>query len=153
MLLGGLWHRAAWNFVIWGAIHGAMLAGERLLGKTSPYHRLPRPVRVAITFVIVLFSWVFFRAASLPAAVSYCATMLGVGAGGVGAGLLSGLVFKPFYVIIVAVAGLVTWTCPQTWDFTRRITPLKLVVILVLLWLALGVLFAQAYNPFIYFIF
>ena len=42
MLLGGLWHGASWNFVIWGAIHGGMLAAERAQGKSSPYRRLPR---------------------------------------------------------------------------------------------------------------
>src|SRR6201992_3166849 len=37
MLLGGLWHGASWNFVLWGAIHGGMLAFERAQGKASPY--------------------------------------------------------------------------------------------------------------------
>src|SRR5690349_15975155 len=62
MLLGGLWHGASWNFVIWGGIHGSMLAAERAGGKQSPYQRLPRPLRVALTFAIVCVSWVFFRA-------------------------------------------------------------------------------------------
>jgi len=42
MLLGGLWHGASWNFVVWGAIHGAMLAFERYQGKDSFYRALPR---------------------------------------------------------------------------------------------------------------
>ena len=42
MLLGGLWHGASWNFVLWGAIHGGMLAFERAQGEGSPYRRLPR---------------------------------------------------------------------------------------------------------------
>ena len=37
MLLGGLWHGAAWNFVIWGALHGVLLASERLRGKAALY--------------------------------------------------------------------------------------------------------------------
>jgi alginate O-acetyltransferase complex protein AlgI len=45
MLLGGLWHGASWNFVIWGGIHGAWLALERGLGRESFYHRLPRVLR------------------------------------------------------------------------------------------------------------
>ena len=60
MLLGGLWHGASMNFVIWGAIHGGMLAFERFQGKDSLYRRLPDPLRVLITYVLVLFSWVFF---------------------------------------------------------------------------------------------
>jgi len=47
MLLGGLWHGASWNFVIWGGIHGSMLGLERWQGKDSVYRRLPAVVRVA----------------------------------------------------------------------------------------------------------
>ncbi len=61
MLLGGLWHGAAWNFVIWGALHGGLLAIERMRGKAALYGRLPRPARIAATFAIVLVTWVFFR--------------------------------------------------------------------------------------------
>ena len=43
MLLGGLWHGAAWNFVIWGALHGVLLASERLRGKAALYGCCPRP--------------------------------------------------------------------------------------------------------------
>src|SRR3954467_1707343 len=77
MLLGGLWHGASWNFVLWGAIHGGMLAFERAQGKASVYRRLPRPVRVAITFFVVCLSWVFFRAKTLPEAIRYLASMFG----------------------------------------------------------------------------
>ena len=62
MLIGGLWHGAQWTFVVWGAIHGGMLMLERLMGKDSFYHRLPGWLRMAVTFVIVLITWVFFRA-------------------------------------------------------------------------------------------
>src|SRR5215207_2749371 len=44
MVIGGLWHGASWNFVIWGAIHGVVLAVERMQGKDSIYKSLPRPV-------------------------------------------------------------------------------------------------------------
>src|SRR5207244_781148 len=91
MLLGGLWHGASWNFVIWGALHGGMLAFERNQGRQGLYHRLPRPVRVALTFIIVLIGWVFFRAPDLARAVSYLASMFGLGHVEPGAGLLSGI--------------------------------------------------------------
>ena len=67
MLLGGLWHGAAWTFVIWGLIHGVGLAVERgrkrqeATGSTLWVQRL-------ITFHIVCLAWIFFRAGSLPAA-------------------------------------------------------------------------------------
>nr|MDQ2730610.1 MBOAT family protein [Armatimonadota bacterium] len=66
MLLGGLWHGAAWNYIIWGGIHGGMLAFERAQGKNSPYRTLPHALRVALTFFVVVLAWVFFRAGTLP---------------------------------------------------------------------------------------
>lgn len=153
MVLGGLWHGASWNFIIWGAIHGAMLGFERLQGKDSWYRRFPSPVKVAITFVIVLFTWVFFRAKDLPAALNYCKTMLGLGATQDGSDLLAGLIYQPYYLISFAIAGTVVWACSQTWDYTRVISWPKAIYCLLVLLLALAMMETQAFNPFIYFIF
>ena len=64
MLLGGLWHGSTWNFVIWGAIHGVALVIERSL----PIHRIHPLGRWAITFHVVCFAWIFFRADSFSGA-------------------------------------------------------------------------------------
>jgi alginate O-acetyltransferase complex protein AlgI len=153
MLLGGLWHGAALKFVIWGGIHGAWLALERALGRRSLYHRLPTPLRIALTFLIVTIAWVFFRARDLPAAVAYLSSMFGLGRAQEGADLLAGLIYQPYYVINFLVAAAVVWFGRQSWDWTRTIRTPQVVVCLVLLWLSSGMLFAQAHNPFIYFIF
>ncbi len=153
MLLGGLWHGASWNFVIWGGIHGVMLGVERVRGKRSFYSRLPRPLKVAITFVILLFTWVFFRTADLPAALSYCGSMLGMGSPQAGAGLIAGLIYQPYYLVVMGAAAATTWACPQTWDFTRRIGLGKAAAIVAALVAALLILTTQEFNPFIYFIF
>jgi alginate O-acetyltransferase complex protein AlgI len=153
MLLGGLWHGASWNFLIWGAIHGGMLALERLQGKDSLYRRLPGPARMAVTFVTVIFAWVFFRAADLPGAWAYIRSMLGLGAGQPGADLLSGLLYQPYYLFSLAVAAVIVWGAPQTWDFTRRMSWVKVGVVVGAMALALLALTTQSYNPFIYFIF
>jgi alginate O-acetyltransferase complex protein AlgI len=153
MLLGGLWHGAAWNFVIWGAIHGALLAAERLFGRAAFYRGLPAPLRVGATFAIVLVTWVFFRAPDLPQALRYLGSMAALGTPDEGAGLLAGLVYQPYYLGTFAIAGAIAWGAPQTWDWTRTITTGRAIVILALLALASVVLTTQAYNPFIYFIF
>ena len=80
MLLGGLWHGASWNFVLWGAIHGGMLAFERAQGEGSLYRRLPPPLRVAITFFVVCLAWVFFRAKTLGQALAMFKSLFGVAA-------------------------------------------------------------------------
>ncbi len=67
MVLGGLWHGAAWTFVLWGTLHGLGLAWERWRGdRSSP----PTPVwwRRIVTFHLVCLGWVFFRADSMTTA-------------------------------------------------------------------------------------
>ena len=148
MLIGGLWHGAAWNFVVW-----TLLAFERLRARRSPYVWLPAPARVALTFTIVLVGWVFFRAPDLPSAVRYLGNMAGIGGTQGGAALIAGLVYQPYYIVTAAAAALVTWTCPQTWDWTRTLTLPKATAAVALFVVAALVLMTQAYNPFIYFIF
>ena len=153
MLLGGLWHGASWNFVIWGGLHGGMLAFERSQGREGFYHNLPRPFRVAFTFLIVLLGWVFFRAADLPRALEYFASMFGFGHAQPAAALLSGILYKPYYLLSIGIAAVVVWVGRQTWDWTQRMTLPKTALCFALGWLALVVLATQEYNPFIYFIF
>ena len=64
MLLGGLWHGAAWTFVVWGGIHGAGLVVERALG-WRPHTRAQLWLGRILTFHVVCVAWVFFRADSL----------------------------------------------------------------------------------------
>jgi D-alanyl-lipoteichoic acid acyltransferase DltB (MBOAT superfamily) len=78
MALGGLWHGASWNFVIWGMLHGAGLAAtravhERLGVPPSQPLRSGRAYRLAstlATFHFVAFAWVFFRAESFGSALA-----------------------------------------------------------------------------------
>jgi alginate O-acetyltransferase complex protein AlgI len=63
MLLGGLWHGAAWTFVVWGGIHGLGLAIERAIGWRPTSARAQWFGRV-LTFHVVCFAWIFFRADS-----------------------------------------------------------------------------------------
>ncbi|MHB1261304.1 MAG: MBOAT family O-acyltransferase [Thermoplasmatota archaeon] len=74
MLLGGLWHGAAWTFVVWGAYHGLLL----VLYQTwrAGWDRLPRAAAQAVTFLLVLFGWVLFRAPDLATAGQVYTAML-----------------------------------------------------------------------------
>lgn len=72
MLLGGLWHGAAWNFVIWGGLHGAYLIIERRLGFPQFIKNKNRVVQVVsgiFTFHLVCLSWVFFRCETFDKAI------------------------------------------------------------------------------------
>ncbi|MFO7535248.1 MAG: MBOAT family O-acyltransferase [Kiritimatiellia bacterium] len=153
MVLGGFWHGASWNFVIWGGIHGIMLALERLRGRNSLVGGLPRPVAVGCTFILLLFTWVFFRAPDLRHAMAYIGNMLGLGESSPGALLIGGILRRPYYVLSFIAAAAVVWAAPQTWDFTRRMTWPKTVYVIGAFLLSLAALTTQTFNPFIYFIF
>ncbi|TGL48555.1 MBOAT family protein [Leptospira meyeri] len=73
MAIGGLWHGASWNFVIWGSCHGILLIIERwcsqyFVGRTFPWLR---PIRIFGTFIFVSLLWVFFRSVDFTSALCY----------------------------------------------------------------------------------
>jgi D-alanyl-lipoteichoic acid acyltransferase DltB (MBOAT superfamily) len=83
MLLGGLWHGAGWNFVIWGGLHGAYLtinhawrgvAAAKMLADNTSWKIVSR----LLTFAAVCFAWVFFRATDFTSAMELVKTMLGL---------------------------------------------------------------------------
>ena len=76
MLLAGLWHGAAWRFVLWGGLHGAMLVGHRLFRRYAG--PLPPRLGQAITLLLVCLAWVPFRADGMPAAWSMMRGLLGL---------------------------------------------------------------------------
>ncbi len=63
-LISGLWHGAAWNFVIWGAFHGLFLIADRLF-LLKFYSKIGKVPSIIITFLIVLVSWTIFRAENI----------------------------------------------------------------------------------------
>lgn len=65
-LFSGLWHGAAWTFIIWGTLHGLGLACTNQLERSAFYRKkIPKPVKQAAVFGFVCFTWIFFRAGSL----------------------------------------------------------------------------------------
>lgn len=87
MFLGGLWHGAAWTFVVWGLIHGAALVVEHMLRNLYKniewtYTLGGQLLLAAITYVSVCFAWVFFRATDFPTAWRLCQAMVGGSAHG-----------------------------------------------------------------------
>ena len=81
MLLGGLWHGASWNFVIWGALHGVYLGVHRAIrpaldaiaGRGAPWSHALRVSGIALTFAVVAFTWLFFRSATFELTQQYLA--------------------------------------------------------------------------------
>ncbi|MDR2556068.1 MAG: MBOAT family protein [Fibromonadaceae bacterium] len=155
MLIGGLWHGAAWRFVVWGALHGVALAVERLL---KPYVKIPQNIythiiSVILTFHFVTFAWIFFRARDFSTAMELI-------------GKVSELSFKAAHwlsvvsvyknVLIVLLAGFIMHFLPD--KFVQRLQELftathfavKALVIGLVLWLVYATASSEI-QPFIYF--
>jgi len=68
-VISGLWHGAAWTFIIWGALHGIFILITRKLEKSETYQtRFPKILKQLTVFIFVCFAWIFFRADSLETA-------------------------------------------------------------------------------------
>ncbi len=151
MLLGGFWHGANWTFIAWGAWHGALLIAERCAGKKPAYQRLPQPLRIAATFVLVLGSWVWFRAATVHDALTYFHALLGGGESSEITALLAGQIFAPGKIAVMVVAGLLLASPHQAHDWSATLTWPRMAVLVPLFALAVMAMFSQASNPFLYF--
>ncbi len=74
MVLGGLWHGANWNFIVWGGVHGILLCLERIVHKKSdirPDSFLLRNIKIIFVFLLVSLIWILFRAENLEFALKY----------------------------------------------------------------------------------
>jgi len=117
MLLGGLWHGAAWTFVAWGALHGAYLcinhAWEKSVGKRV--HLSPVSA-MALTFGATSLAWVFFRATDFHSAFALFASLMGLNSG-TGSVLPSSAVFS--YPILF-LAAVITFAAPNAMALLSR---------------------------------
>ena len=147
MLLGGLWHGAAWTFVIWGGIHGGALAAERVVRERTGLPRLPAWAGWLITFHVVCLAWVFFRAPDLATAFDVL--------GQLGASGPSPLVTLPVVAMILGAIAVQAvprdwWGSAEEWFVARPVVVqgLALGLVAVAADAAVG---QQGVAPFIYF--
>lgn len=161
-LLSGLWHGAAWTFVVWGAFHGTLLSLERLARRRS-VPRAPLPVRRAVTFLWVVVGFTVFRAESLPHAGAVLRHMALPAGGPLGydttlpIGILDALTHRNVAMLLVGVA---TVALPATFTVGRYLTaptptPVRTLARLGVATggaaVASGILATAHFSPFIYF--
>lgn len=151
-LATGLWHGAAWAFVLWGAYHGAFLILERLgLGRLLA--ALPRPISHVYLLLVVVLGWVPFRAVDLGLTLDIWQSML-LGVHGAEAFAHPVWRYLDAYVITVMAVG-VAFSTPlpaRAWArATEALPALSLVWTWGLFLAALVTLGAASYSPFIYF--
>ena len=157
--VSGFWHGAAWNFVAWGAFHGFFLCLDKLF-KGTRLSRVPSWVGLPVTFVLVLFSWVLFRAETLTHALAYMGRMVNVFATAPNAATT--LEFGLRHQGMLAVALVLCFgpaVRPHPFDFMRldagqatlgQAMGRFAVAMILLVWSA-AILATSSFNPFIYF--
>jgi len=139
MGLGGLWHGASLNFVIWGLYQGVLLLATHRLRRLGL--RVPPAVAVAITFVVVMFGWVFFRLHSASAIGDAVGAMF----------LLNGLGQLPGHLLLLIVAATAyTMVIPEEWMWdVRSFGFARVATVGVVLAVAVASIYTS--HPFIYF--
>lgn len=147
--LTGLWHGAAWNFVLWGTYFGIILIVEKyLIGDYIA--NWSKTVQHAYTIGIVVISWVFFSRPGLKA-VEYLGVMFGIGASGFADSTTLYLLRTSIIMILISAV----CSTPRVIEEFNRISREKpvagAVVLMVLFLLSVSYLVYSSYNPFLYF--
>jgi len=161
-LVSGFWHGASWNFVCWGAYHGLLLSLERAVG-LKRLGRIPAVPATIFTFLLVLASWVLFRAANLTDALTYFSRLADWSSWAsvrndlellwpdvISARTWAVLMVAAFFSFLPE-----SWWTRRGWDevvpATRPQAVLRVLLGAACLILASAALGNQSYNPFIYF--
>ena len=157
MLLGGLWHGAGWSYILWGAIHGLGQVIERPFNRKRPADAPPRPLavvvlRAIITFHVVAFAWIFFRAGAIDAEglKTVREVLAAIGHCGIRTTLLTPLAI--FFLLLGFALQLLDGETPRRlWNAFNRLPPLlQGLAAAIILAIVLG--FGPAgVAPFIYF--
>ena len=149
MILGGLWHGAAWNFIIWGGLHGTALAVERKIGerKKKVRRRSGEFIKRILIFHFVCLCWIFFRAEDIQSARAYLAGFFTRTSG-------SGII-TPF-ILILLLSGLLMHYIPEGFKTgcgraASRIPVLFQGILFSAFLLGLHILSPRGVAPFIYF--
>lgn len=153
-VLTGLWHGAAWNFVIWGMYYGMILVFEKyVLASVLP--KIPGVIRHFYSLILVMIGWVFFFSPSMGAAADYLMLMAGVGAHSVVDSrgvyiLVTNAVM--WFILIFGSTPVVHRIYERIIYGKRRIrTMVNCVVYGSLFLLCIAYLVTESYNPFLYF--
>ena len=164
MLLGGLWHGAGWNFVIWGGLHGAALCVHKLFRSSrqkshSGQKETSFPVRIIcilLTDMFVLFCWIFFRAESLGQAGAVLAQLFGMQAGvrHIYSWSVAALLLVAAATIVAVIASHQKQNGTSGVDGFYPVLDLNRYWWLVIFFVEIGLILGLAYvggSPFIYF--
>jgi len=153
MLLGGLWHGSSWNFVIWGGIHGVVLSIEKYFNSIGFLARIRRIdlIGFTVTFILVLLSWIFFRAQTLSDASIALKKIFSLSYGLPFIGNTNTMVNSIVVLAIgLGIDGYIRLKKARLEDLGAQFKPLTIVTIISLVVLLVNLFYSTSQN-FIYF--
>ncbi|MBR6898020.1 MAG: MBOAT family protein [Lachnospiraceae bacterium] len=148
--LTGLWHGAAWNFIVWGLYYGLLLLFEKYV---LSHIKLPKAVALPLTMLFVIIGWVIFSANDMASAFSSIGAMFGAGAAGLTDKLSVLALIESWKLIIVGAlfaTPLPAMLCKKLTD-NEAGKAAVMIYAMALLVLCTAFMSAQSYNPFMYF--
>ena len=149
--LTGLWHGAAWNYVLWGLYYFVLLTAERLIGEAR-LARIPRALRHILTMALVVLGWVLFAIEDFGALAGYLHAMFTLSGGVIGAqAAVWVLSYLPLFFVSVLASLPIAARVVQRHEEVRLVQWGAPVWCLLLLAASCAALVAQSYNPFLYF--
>lgn len=155
-ILSGLWHGAAWNFVLWGAFHGAFLILDRLF-LLKVFKTIGKYPSVLITFIITMVGWVLFRSESIGQAIFFTQKLFAFDLKPIETALDNEFITILIVAIFFAFITISKWglKIEQKVFFSKEYTfkgyIFMTLVLLVLLYVSIITIVASGFNPFIYF--
>ncbi len=154
-LISGLWHGAAWNFVIWGAFHGLFLVLDRLF-LLKFYKKIGKIPSVVITFFISLVGWVFFRSETLPQALTFLEKMFSANGNLVqvdtGQKFIFIFILAVIFSFMAVVPGVEKWQ-ENILGYKEKLSRIVWMTLFSILFyfICLASVTSSGFNPFIYF--
>lgn len=156
--LTGLWHGAAWNFLCWGLYFGLLLLGEKY-GWGRILERAPAALRHLYAMVLIVVSWVLFRAETLDYAVRFLQAMAGFAQGGLTDGRTTYYLLEFRWELLLAIpAAMPVKSWLQNWLESKSSAAAQALLAWGPKLIALGTfglsflrLVSSSFNPFIYF--
>lgn len=157
MLLGGLWHGAAWNFVLWGAMHGTALCLHKWWAENKPFElpfgpKIRRLLAIAVTFHFVCLTFVFFRADSVTTALSMIGSAIDISSWT----NITAVISAYWQVLMLTVLAFIGQLLPDRIDrmtagiITQVPVAVKVVTVVVVIYAVICMQAAEI-RPFIYF--
>lgn len=160
MLISGFWHGAAWTFILWGAIHAALLSIEKIFAWP---HRLTHSkvlsvvpglgsiISVAVTFMITCLTWVFFRADSLKHATDVLFQMFHLNEFGLSIAMNRIDLMSRLLIALMFFRELFFWSGMDRWGFFASLFYQRASVVILAVLMALAILYRGPGQTFVYF--